>query len=124
MLRTNAKRLFTLETIGHLLTAAVLLTKGIDKLSLGHTGIGLAMLVSGALVLVFLGYTMRTGRGHRYASAAVFLAEALAMALIAYLYIEEGKRYIQYAAMAASVMSLFACVRILTIKKRPESAAQ
>lgn len=102
-----------LETIGHLIAAAVLLLKGYDKLGHGHLGIGLTLIVSGALVLAFLVYAMRTGRGHHYAKAALFLFEALTMALISRLYFEEGKHYIQYATMAAGAMYLWGGVRIL-----------
>lgn len=112
-----------LETIGHLIAAAVLLLKGYDKLGHGHLGIGLTLLVSGALVLAFLVYTMRTGRGHRFASAAVFAFEALAMTLIAYLYFGEGKRYVQYATLAAAAMCLVASVRMLTRRNHSEGSA-
>ncbi len=107
-----------LELIGHVLAAAALLLKGYDKIGHGHLAIGAALMLAGALLVAFFVYVLRTGRGHRAASALVCLFEALAMALVSWLYFEEGTRLIQYATLLAAAMYLFAFIRILIATKR------
>jgi hypothetical protein len=113
-----ARKRIDLETAGHLIAAAVLLLKGFDKLDHGHVGIGLTLLASGAILVAFFAYVLRTGRGQQAASALVLLLEALAMALITYFFFEEGKQFVQYATMLAAVMYLFAFVRTLVKSKQ------
>lgn len=103
-----AKSSSKLELLGHFIVAAVLLFKGMDKVMIGHVLIRAVMIASGILVLLFLLYSIRTGRGHRMVKAVAFLFEALAMSLVTYLYFEEGKQYVQYATLAAAVLCLCA----------------
>lgn len=112
------KNKINLELIGHLLAAFALLLKGYDKIGHGHLAIGATLMLAGAIVVVFMIYAQRTGRGHRIASALVFLFEALAMALITYFYIEEGKHVVQYATLLAAAAYLFAFVRTLVTSRQ------
>src|SRR3954471_11992175 len=101
MNQEKGKRAQFLANIGHFLTAVVIAMKGLDKVELGKPVIGSILVV---IALIIATGTILHHRMEKYLKhfvAVIYISEAIVMSIVAYLYMKDGKQYIQYACLAA-----------------------
>ena len=108
--QTQSKKVILLETVTHYMTAFVVVLKGIDKIDLGKAGVGVTFLLIG--VVIVLGTLMhhKAAKLLKHFKAYVFALEAIVMAIVGYMYAQDGKQFIQYVCYFASVMFVVALV--------------
>jgi len=81
----------------HLITGAVLVLKGSDKIS-HHPVIGSLVLLFGVLILGFFVYNLLQKRHSQHLELMVRWFEALVSLFIAYIFFTEGRTLIQYVS--------------------------
>jgi hypothetical protein len=114
-----------LQTFGHFLTGLVILLKGISKLEHAEGHIGSIAFFFAAAVYVFAATALHR-RFHRHEAqlqASIYLIESAVLGIIAWMYVEQGKRWLQYPAAFASAAFLLAPVIALTMRGRRRGAA-
>jgi len=104
-----------LERIHHLIVGFFLTLKGIDKIS-HHPILGSLILIFGITILVYFFYKITRNEHNTVLSVMVHLFEALALLFTAYIYYTEGKVYLPYVLLLASV-GFFASVIVLMVKR-------
>ena len=119
MNKPHKRRAQLLENLTHYITAFVIVLKGISKLdhpeklgySLVFILIGLA-LAAGTLFHHKFEHLIKNFKGY------VFLLESIVMGIVGYLYLKEGKHYIQYACFFVSFAYLITLIIYLIKRKR------
>jgi hypothetical protein len=106
----RAARVARFENIAHYLTAFVVFLKGLDKFDLGKTGIGILFMTIGAFIVFGTLFHHKAEKWLRHFKAYVFLLESIVMAVVGYLYMKDGKQYIQYVCYATSVVFIVALI--------------
>jgi hypothetical protein len=91
-----------LRSIHHFLTGAILITKGISKIS-HHAVIGSLILLFGLMILSFFFYTLLKKRHGENFELMVHWFEALVALFTAYIFFTEGARYLPYVFLLASI---------------------
>jgi len=104
-----------LEKIHHLIVGFFLTLKGVDKIS-HHYILGGLILGFGITILTYFFYKITRNVHNKALSVMVHLFEALALLFTAYIYYSEGKVYLPYVVLLASV-GFFISVIILMAKK-------
>ena len=113
----RTKKLAILEKITHYLTAFVIILKGADKVSDPEkTGFGIALLLIGSFIVLGTIFHHKAEKALKHFKAYVFALEAVVMSIVGYLYMAEGKQFIQYVCFLASIIFLVAL--IIYIRKR------
>ena len=92
-----------LHSIQHLLVSFVLILKGLDKFSHGHTFIGSILLIFGLVILGYFIYLARKKKHSLLLDNMVHLFEALTALFVAYLYYTEGSKYLHYVFLIAAL---------------------
>lgn len=103
-----------LETAVHLITAFVLILKGFDKLSHEYYIFGSVILAFGILVLLITFFHKRLNISHNLSKGLVYMIEAIALAMIAYMTFKENKVYLPYFYLFPSIA--FFVVAFLNVK--------
>lgn len=117
------KRAATLQKFVHFMTAFTMIMKGIAKLEhpVGYWTIILFFFATGVYITIITLLHDRLHAHMKILDATVYALESVATGLVAWLFLVEGTRYLQYLFAFASVMFAVACaVRLL----RRDSAAQ
>lgn len=109
-------------TIAHVMTGAVLILKGYTKLTDHYAGVGSIILLFGLAIIGYVIYESRQKKQSPLLAIAVHFFEGLALLFTTYVYFDEGKTYIQYLTLAASI-GFFVAVIIL-YKRYKKSTAQ
>jgi hypothetical protein len=106
---TRSKRVIILENVTHYFTAlVVVLLKGFDKIDHGKAGVGIVFIVIGIIIVSGTLLHHKADKILRHFNAYVFALEAIVMAIIGYMYAQEGKQFIQYVCYFASAMFVVA----------------
>lgn len=105
------KRAALMETIAHYLTAFVVLLKGFDKVQVDGKGTyGIILIVIGVLIVLGTVFHHRAEKYLKHFKPMVFILEAIVMAIVGYLYMKDGKQFIQYVCFATSVVFVVATI--------------
>ena len=107
-------------TIAHLLTGFVLVLKGYAKITDHYPATGSIILLFGLAIFGYVYYEKRQRVHSPYLQMLVHFFEGLALLFTTYVYIDEGKTYIQYATLAAGI-GMFVTVYILYKKQKKYS---
>ncbi|MEO6167061.1 MAG: hypothetical protein ABIO46_07605 [Chitinophagales bacterium] len=102
-------------TIAHVMTGAVLILKGYAKITAHYAGVGSIILLLGIAIIAYVIYESQQKEHSKLLTIAVHFFEGLALLFTTYVYIEEGKTYIQYLTLAASI-GFFVAVVIMYMK--------
>lgn len=107
-----------LNSVIHLLLGSTLILKGYDKYS-HHNILGGVMLLFGIIVLLYFIYTILKKKESRTMHILIHVFEALVSLFIAYIFFEEGKKYVQYGFILAAIgFFIAAYVSFTNTKKR------
>jgi hypothetical protein len=109
-----------LQKLIHFLTALTLLLKAFDKLEHPH-GYGLIITFFLVSAIYIVAITLLHDRLHahlRLLEASVYGIESVATGIVAWLYLQEGKHYLQWLMGFASLM--FVVALIVRLVKRPD----
>jgi TRAP-type uncharacterized transport system fused permease subunit len=116
---TMAPKKQLLHYFHHLILAGVLLLKGYDKYH-HHHFIGGLIFTFGLLVLAYFLYMVIKRRESHTMHIVIHFFEALAALFTAYIYFDEGKKYLQYGMLLAALGFLIgAFVTIYKVRKQP-----
>jgi hypothetical protein len=108
---------FVPEIFHHLLTGFILTLKGVEKFE-HHQAIGLIILASGIIVLLYILYdVIKKGTGSTM-QILMCAFEGMAWLFTTYVFFEEGKVYLPYVTLVASI-GYFVSVVVLWRKNRP-----
>jgi TRAP-type uncharacterized transport system fused permease subunit len=106
------KKKHGLEIFHHLLTGFVLTLKGVEKFE-HHQLIGLIILASGILVLSYILYdVIKKGTGTTM-KILMNAFEGIAWLFTTYVFFEEGKKYLPYVTLVASIGYFISVVMIV-----------
>lgn len=97
----------------HLLLATTLILKGADKFA-HHNILGGLMLLFGIIVFAYFIYTVLKKKENKTMHILILLFEALVSLFIAYIFFEDGKKYVQYGFILAAIgflISTFVVIR-------------
>ena len=111
-----------LHSIQHLLLGAVLVLKGIDKIPHHHI-LGGLILSFGIVVLLYFLYMVLKQKESRTMHILIHLFEAFASLFTAYIFFEEGKKYLQYALILAAI-GFFVSVYVYMRNHKEKGACQ
>lgn len=111
-----ASKKHLLHSIHHFLTGAVLIIKGIDKIS-HHAFIGSLILLFGVVILSYFIYTLFKKQHGQNLELVVLWFEALVALFVSYIFFKEGKALIQYAFLLASI-GFFISIFVFHKKKK------
>jgi hypothetical protein len=89
--------------VHHLMVGLLLLTKGVDKIQHHHSFIGWTILLFGLIILFYFIFLQRTKRPHAKLEIIIHLFECIALCFTTYVYFKEGKNFLPYVTMAASI---------------------
>lgn len=105
------RRLAILESFTHYVTAFVILLKGVAKLEDPQKmGVAIVFFIIGLLIILGTVFHHKAGKLLKHFKAYIFALEAIVIAIVGYLYMSEGKQFIQYVCFAASLMFVIALV--------------
>jgi peptidoglycan/LPS O-acetylase OafA/YrhL len=92
--------------VGHLLTALVILLEGVSRCEhfRQHWPLVVLLWVSGVVVLIVTVRHKSISKRFRYSQTLLYCIEALVSAVIALMYIREGKVAVQYPLLIASYL--------------------
>lgn len=107
---STSKRVAILEAVTHYLTALVVLLKGIDKLDAGKMFFGMFFVAVGLFIVFGTIFHHRFERALRNFKGYVFLLESIVSIMVGYVYLKDGKNFIQYIFFAAALMFLIAAI--------------
>jgi hypothetical protein len=104
MSEVQSKRAARIEAAVHYLTAFVVFMKGIDKIETpGKTVFGLIFIAIALLIVFGTIFHHRFERLLKYFKTYTFIFEAIVWSIMGYLYLKEGRNYIQYACFFAAI---------------------
>ena len=105
-----------LSLIHHLIISVALILKGLDKFS-HHKLLGGLIFCFGVIVLVYFVYVLLKQKESRTMHILIHLFEGLASLFTAYIFFEEGKKYLQYGFILAAI-GFFISVYVYTVKHK------
>jgi TRAP-type uncharacterized transport system fused permease subunit len=105
-----------LHSLHHLITGGALILKGITKIS-HHAFIGGAILLFGVLILAFFFYTLSRKHLSNNLELMVRWFEALVSLFTAYIFFTEGKTFLPYVFLLASI-GFFISIYVFYRKKK------
>ena len=108
--KSQSKKVVILENVTHYMTAFVVVLKGLDKIDLGKTGVGITFLVIGIVIVLGTLLHHKAAKLLKHFKAYVLALEAVVMAIVGYMYAQDGKQFIQYVCYFASAMFITALV--------------
>lgn len=120
---SRQQRAATLQKLVHFMTAFTMIMKGVAKLEhpAGYWPIIIFFFATGAYITVITLLHERLHAHTKLLDATVYALESMATGLVAWLYVVEGTRYLQYLFGAASVMFAIACaIRLLRKPSVPQ----
>jgi hypothetical protein len=121
---SKSKRGAFLESMAHYLTAFVILLKGLDKVEIdGKAGYGIIFIVISILIVAGTIFHHRAEKYFKHFKPVVFVLEAVVMAIVGYLYLKDGKQFIQYMCFFASFMCVIATIIYFSKMKRIASTS-
>ena len=91
-----------LHSIHHLITGAVLIIKGVDKIS-HHPFIGGLILFFGVVILSYFIYALNKKQHSHNLELVVHWFEALVALFMAYIFFSEGKTFLPYVFLLAAI---------------------
>src|SRR5688500_8445691 len=91
-----------LQYFHHLLLSGILLLKGWDKYH-HHPLIGGVIFTFGLIVLAYFLYMVVKRRESHVMHIVIHLFEAMAALFTAYIYLDEGKKYLPYGMLLAAI---------------------
>ncbi len=103
-----------LSLIHHLIISVALILKGYDKFS-HHKIFGGLIFCFGVIVLVYFIYVLLRQKESRTMHIFIHLFEGLASLFTAYIFFEEGKKYLQYGFILAAI-GFFISVYVYAVK--------
>jgi len=92
------------KNIAFYFSTLLMITTGLDEMEKGKVFIGLMILIVGVVVLAVTLLKDRLGYKILYFDAGFYLANALLLLLIGYGFVLEGKKYLPYAYILASLI--------------------
>lgn len=110
-----------LGNVAHYLTSLVVLLKGFDKIEQGKVMFGLVFSLIGLIILFGTIFHHRFEKRLRHFKAWVFALEAISISIVGYLYMKDGKQFIQYVCFASSI--IFVVAIIIYFKKAKSTPA-
>lgn len=96
--------------MAHYLTAFVVLMKGVDKIDQGKPAFGFVFVLIGLIILFGTIFHHRFEKQLRHFKAWVFALEAVSISIVGYLYMKDGKQFIQYVCFASAIIFVVAIV--------------
>lgn len=106
-----------LDLVIHFLLGSTLILKGLTKLP-DHNVLGGLMFLFGVTVIVYFIYVLLKKEHSRVMHIIIHLFEALVSLFIAYIFFEEGKKYVQYVFILAAIGFIIAA--LVTSKRNEE----
>lgn len=117
---TKSRRGMFLENLTHYLTAFVVMLKGLDKIATpGKTGVAIFFLAAGVFILLGTIFHKQASSILKHFKGYILGIEAVVMAIVGYLFLQDGKQLIHYVCFSASVMFLVALT--VYIRRRTKS---
>ncbi|WP_299823907.1 hypothetical protein [uncultured Pontibacter sp.] len=104
----------------HLLTAFVLLLKGIDKTTHAHLLSGITLIGLALAILLLLLLEKKVHLNHHTVKQACLLIESTALFIIAFVFYQEGRQYLQYVFGISALAYL--AVAFMHYKKDKQSS--
>ena len=105
------------ENIAHYLAAFTVVMKGLDKIENPEkVGVGLLFLLIGVAIALGTFFHHRASKLLKHFKAYVLVFEIIIMSVVGYMYMAEGKRYLQYVCFLTVV--LFFVALVVYIRKR------
>ena len=92
-----------LHSLQHLLIGITLILKGSDKFAHHHEFLGGLILSFGVIAMFYFIYLSITRNENSKMHIAIHLFEAFACLFTAYIFFVEGKKYLQYGFILASI---------------------
>lgn len=114
----SQRRVTILGTMTHYLTAFVVLLKGIDKLTVpGKAGYAIILIIIGLVIVLGTIFHNRFEKILKHFNGIIAMLEAITMTIVGYLYLKDGKEFVQYACFFAAAMFLIASIIHFTKSK-------
>src|SRR5690242_17178410 len=111
MTTEHNKRTTILLNVAHYLTALVILLKGLSKIGIpGKEWIAIVSIFVAVSIVLGTIFHHRFEKTLRHFKAYTYAVEALVLSMVGYLYIKEGKQFLQYACFFASAMFIVALI--------------
>ena len=104
-----AKSSHRLDLMIHFLLGTTLILKGYDKFS-HHNLLGSVIFLFGIIVLGYFVFMIVKKQGSRMMHIVIHLFEAVVSLFIAYIFFEEGKKYVQYGFILAAIGFIIAAI--------------
>lgn len=98
------------KQLAHALAGGIILLKAFDKAEHGHMIIGILLGIIGLTIILMSIYHHRLAQHVKSFDALVFLAEAVVLGIVSWLYFHDGKTGLPYAYAIASVAYLIAAI--------------
>jgi len=115
---TNQKKI-PREIISHIVTGLVVILKGIDKIGYPEKlWLAIMLILIGGIILSIGVFHHQIEPRLRNVKALVFICEGVVMGIVGYIYMHDGKSYIQYVCFVASIGFLVATLITLFKKKK------
>ena len=105
-----------LEALHHFIVGFFLTIKGFDKFTHHHL-IGGIIFTFGIIILLYFLYEISAKKQGRTLKLLVHLFEGLALLFTSYIFFEDGKTYLPYITLTASI-GFFISVFVIYIKTR------
>ncbi|HYG02343.1 MAG TPA: hypothetical protein VD927_07845 [Chryseosolibacter sp.] len=117
----NTHKAERFENIAHYLAAFTVILKGLDKIENPEkVGIGILFIAIGIVICLGTFFHHKASRLLKHFKAYVLVFEIIVMAVVGYMYMAEGKQYLQYVCFAT--VALFFVALIVYIRKRKSFA--
>lgn len=97
-----ATKKYLLHSFHHFLIGGILVLKGFTKFD-HHPLLGSLIILFGIIILLYFFYTILKKTESRKMNIAIHIFEALVAIFTAYIFWDEGKRYLQYASLLAAI---------------------
>jgi len=107
-----------LHSFHHLLIGGVLVLKGFTKFG-HHPLLGGLIFLFGIIILFYFFYSILKKTESRKMNIAIHIFEALVALFTAYIFWDEGKRYLQYASLLAAI-GFFIAVYVYAKRNKAE----
>ena len=107
-----------LEAFHHFIVGFFLTIKGFDKFTHHHL-IGGLILAFGIIILLYFLYEVLAKKQGRTLKLLVHVFEGVALLFTSYIFFEEGKKYLPYVTLAASIGFFVSVVVIYIQTKKP-----
>lgn len=106
-----------MHSVHHFIIGCVLIIKGYDKISHHYNIIGGLILSFGIIIILYFIYVLLKRKQNKNLDAGVHFFEALVGLFTAYIFFKEGKVYLPYVCLIASI-GFFISVYVSLVKKK------